>query len=106
MKTYKIGIDIKRERAKPLEGINSGDSVIICTTLNDGGEKYNFSGVNIIKLSARLGDYTEYTIDLAENLRRTEPEKGYLEFNIPQAFLKDKGLHKLQITLFKDDCFD
>ena len=103
MKVYKIGIDIKRELATPLKGINTGDSVIFCVTLTDGGEIYDFTGVNIIKLSARLGDYNEYTIDLAENLKKTDPERGYLEFDIPQAFVNDKGMHKLQITLFKDD---
>lgn len=103
MKIYKIGIDIKRELARPIEGINTGDSVVLCVTLTDGGEIYDFTGVNIIELSSRLKDYTNYTIDVSENLIKSEPERGYLEFNIPQAFVSDGGMHKLQITLFKED---
>lgn len=103
-KFFNIGIDIKNERIKVLEGIFAGDSVRMRMTLSDGGKRINFTGTQIIKMTVRKGDYsTVETVELLRELRSAEAENGIIEAVLPDSFVSGKGMHQLQVTLIGAD---
>lgn len=103
-KFFNIGIDIKNERIKVLEGIFAGDSVRMRMTLSDGGKRINFTGTQIIKMTVRKGDYsTVETVELLRELRSAEAENGIIETVLPDSFVSGKGMHQLQVTLIGAD---
>lgn len=103
-KFFNIGIDIKNERIKVLEGIFAGDSVRMRMTLSDGGKRINFTGTQIIRLTVRKGDYkTVETVELLKEIQAAEAENGIIEIILPESFVNDKGMHQLQAALIGAD---
>ena len=103
-KFFNLGVDIKNEHIKVLEGIFAGDSVTMRLTLSDCGKRINYTGVQVIGLTVRKGDYTTVeTAELLRNIQRAEAENGIIEFELPQSFTADKGMHQLQLTLTASD---
>ena len=103
-KFFNIGVDIKNERIKVLEGIFTGDSVRMRLTLSDNGKKINFTGAQIIRLTVRKGDYkTVETIELLKEIQAAEAENGIIEIILPESFVSGKGMHQLQAALIGAD---
>lgn len=103
-KFFNIGIDIKNERIKVLEGIFTGDSVRMRLTLSDNGKRIDFTGAQIIRLTVRKGDYkTVETVELLKEIQAAEAENGIIEIILPESFVSDKGMHQLQAALIGAD---
>ena len=103
-KFFNIGVDIKNERIKVLEGIFTGDSVRMRLTLSDNGKRIDFTGAQIIRLTVRKGDYkTVETVELLKEIQAAEAENGIIEIILPESFVSDKGMHQLQAALIGAD---
>ena len=103
-KFFNIGVDIKNERIKVLEGIFTGDSVRMRLTLSDNGKRIDFTGAQIIRLTVRKGDYkTVETIELLKEIQAAEAENGIIEIILPESFVSGKGMHQLQAALIGAD---
>ena len=99
-KFFNIGVDIKNERIKVLEGIFTGDGVRMRLTLSDNGKRIDFTGAQIIRLTVRKGDYkTVETVELLKEIQAAEAENGIIEIILPESFVSDKGMHQLQAAL-------
>ena len=103
-KFFNIGVDIKNERIKVLEGIFTGDGVRMRLTLSDNGKRIDFTGAQIIRLTVRKGDYkTVETVELLKEIQAAEAENGIIEIILPESFVSDKGMHQLQAALIGAD---
>lgn len=103
-KFFNIGVDIKNERIKVLEGIFTGDGVRMRLTLSDNGKRIDFTGAQIIRLTVRKGDYkTVETVELLKEIQAAEAENGIIEIILPESFVNDKGMHQLQAALIGAD---
>lgn len=103
-KFFNIGVDIKNERIKVLEGIFTGDGVRMRLTLSDNGKRIDFTGAQIIRLTVRKGDYkTVETVELLKEIQAAEAENGIIEIILPESFVRDKGMHQLQAALIGAD---
>ena len=103
-KFFNIGVDIKNERIKVLEGIFTGYGVRMRLTLSDNGKRIDFTGAQIIRLTVRKGDYkTVETVELLKEIQAAEAENGIIEIILPESFVSDKGMHQLQAALIGAD---